>query len=399
MRTSIGQLMRRRAGGTADSGMRSPRPAFIAAIAGLTLSLFAPFLTTPAALADEWRPPSRVYLEETGHTLDQLFLDLWREAGGAGAFGYPITPEIEQPNGHVVQYLQYARFEYWPEGNEDGSTVTLGKIGEELRPINTRRTINTFAGKKSESAAVSRAWMPVREQDVPADNPDIRYVAESKHTIWGGFRDWWEANGEAGYLGNPLTEEYTLDGTAYQVFERGMLSWNDTDGIRLVPIGKVLADKYRLEQEPVAQGDIPTYSEALFEPPAPKRAELRAGVPIVIDIDLSAQYMTVYQGDAIVLESYVSTGRQEFETPTGTFSVHTKYEADDMDGVIGGEEYNVPQVPDVLYFTDQGHAIHGAYWHDNFGTPMSHGCVNLPTDVADYLYSFAPVGTTIEIHY
>src|SRR5918994_5142107 len=49
MRTSIGQLMRRRAGGTADSGMRSPRPAFIAAIAGLTLSLFAPFLTTPAA--------------------------------------------------------------------------------------------------------------------------------------------------------------------------------------------------------------------------------------------------------------------------------------------------------------------------------------------------------------
>jgi hypothetical protein len=269
-----------------------------------------------------------------------------------------------------------------------------------------RRSVSNFAGKKnetSESAAVSRAWLPVNEKDVPTDNPDIRYVAESKHTVWGGFRDWWEANGEAGYLGNPLSEEYTLDGTAYQVFERGMLSWNETAGIRLVPIGKTLADKYQLPQEPVAQGDVPTYSEELFvppPPPKPKRAEVKAGGgAIVIDINLSAQYMTVYQGDAVVLESYVSTGRPGFETPTGTFSVHTKYEADDMDGVIGGEEYNVPQVPDVLYFTNGGHAIHGAYWHNNFGATMSHGCVNLPPDVANYLYSFAPVGTKIVIHY
>jgi lipoprotein-anchoring transpeptidase ErfK/SrfK len=68
-----------------------------------------------------------------------------------------------------------------------------------------------------------------------------------------------------------------------------------------------------------------------------------------------------------------------------------------MEGVLGGEYYNVPDVPDVLYFTDRGHAIHGTYWHSNFGTPMSHGCVNLPTDVADWMYQWSTVGMRVEI--
>jgi lipoprotein-anchoring transpeptidase ErfK/SrfK len=109
--------------------------------------------------------------------------------------------------------------------------------------------------------------------------------------------------------------------------------------------------------------------------------------------------MFVYSGNTPVLESYVSTGRPGFDTPTGTFYVSLMYEYDDMEGVLGGEYYNVPQVPDVLYFTGQGHAIHGAYWHNNFGAVMSHGCVNLPMDVADWLYSYAYLGMRIVIHY
>jgi lipoprotein-anchoring transpeptidase ErfK/SrfK len=75
------------------------------------------------------------------------------------------------------------------------------------------------------------------------------------------------------------------------------------------------------------------------------------------------------------------------------------YEEDDMEGAIAGENWFVPDVPDVLYFTNQGHAIHGTYWHNNFGAVMSHGCVNLPMDVADWLYSYASLGMRIEIHY
>ncbi len=68
-----------------------------------------------------------------------------------------------------------------------------------------------------------------------------------------------------------------------------------------------------------------------------------------------------------------------------------------MKGLIGGEYYNVPEVPSVMYFTDVGHAIHGAYWHNNFGTPMSHGCVNLPLDVAEWLYRWASEGTPVTV--
>ena len=52
-----------------------------------------------------------------------------------------------------------------------------------------------------------------------------------------------------------------------------------------------------------------------------------------------------------------------------------------------------------MYFTDYGHALHGTYWHGNFGVPMSHGCVNLPTEAAVWLYDWAPVGTWLEIVY
>ncbi|HLL49593.1 MAG TPA: L,D-transpeptidase [Thermomicrobiales bacterium] len=49
----------------------------------------------------------------------------------------------------------------------------------------------------------------------------------------------------------------------------------------------------------------------------------------------------------------------------------------------------------MLYFTNRGHALHGTYWHTNFGAPMSHGCVNLPLDVAAWLYRWAPIGTPV----
>lgn len=50
-------------------------------------------------------------------------------------------------------------------------------------------------------------------------------------------------------------------------------------------------------------------------------------------------------------------------------------------------------VPWVMYFTDEGHALHGTYWHQNFGYPMSHGCVNLPLDVAEWMFGWTPEGT------
>ncbi len=95
--------------------------------------------------------------------------------------------------------------------------------------------------------------------------------------------------------------------------------------------------------------------------------------------------------------SLVSTGKPGFDTPTGLFSISKKVPIQDMEGLIGGEYYNVKDVPDVMYFTGRGQTIHGAYWHDNFGAVMSHGCVNLPTDIAAFLYDWTPMGTSVLI--
>ncbi|MGC4191192.1 MAG: SH3 domain-containing protein [Thermomicrobiales bacterium] len=118
-----------------------------------------------------------------------------------------------------------------------------------------------------------------------------------------------------------------------------------------------------------------------------------------VDVNLSTQYMIVYRGGTRVLGTYVSTGRPGFDTPTGTFHINAKLTSQTMSGVIGGEYYNVPNVPWVMYFTDRGHALHGTYWHNNFGYTMSHGCVNLPLDVAAWLYAQAPIGMRVVVHY
>jgi lipoprotein-anchoring transpeptidase ErfK/SrfK len=249
-------------------------------------------------------------------------------------------------------------------------------------------------------ARISRAWLPVSKSVAgkPATD-DFVYVPETGHTVAHGFKTLWESIG-AGYLGNPLTEEYIIGGETRQVFERGQLAWTAENGAWLVPVGVDLAKRQNAPTDPVYQGDIPTYDEALFIAPEPEQPEVTAnGGEIWIDVDLSYQYMTVYQGNTELLSSYVSTGRPEFATPAGTFYINTKLVSQTMEGVLGGEYYNVPDVPWVMYFTDVGHAIHGAYWHNNFGSVMSHGCINLPLDVAEWLYGIAEVGTRVEIHY
>jgi lipoprotein-anchoring transpeptidase ErfK/SrfK len=120
-----------------------------------------------------------------------------------------------------------------------------------------------------------------------------------------------------------------------------------------------------------------------------------AKAPKAIVVSISHQTLWAYKGREVVLSSYVSTGRAGFDTPLGSFAVVDKLPSQTMEGVIGGEYYNVPDVPWVLYFTNSGHALHGTYWHNNFGTPMSHGCINLPLDVAAWLYDWAPVGTPV----
>lgn len=112
-----------------------------------------------------------------------------------------------------------------------------------------------------------------------------------------------------------------------------------------------------------------------------------------IDVDLSEQRITAYEGATAVRSFIVSTGTATHPTVTGQFRVYVKLRATDM----SGPGYYLPGVPWTMYFY-RGYAVHGTYWHNNFGTPMSHGCVNLRIDEAEWMFKFASVGTLVNVH-
>ncbi len=119
-----------------------------------------------------------------------------------------------------------------------------------------------------------------------------------------------------------------------------------------------------------------------------------------IVVSISAQMMWAYENGQLVNSSLVSTGTAEVvetTTPIGSWSVLSKVDVQDMEGTISGEYYFVEDVPYVMYFDNLGNALHGTYWHANFGAPMSHGCINLPMDVAAWLYGWAGVGTPVTV--
>ena len=113
-----------------------------------------------------------------------------------------------------------------------------------------------------------------------------------------------------------------------------------------------------------------------------------------IEVNLTNQTLTAWQGDAAVLHTNISSGTSATPTVTGRFSVGWKLDSQRMTG----PGYDLPGVPWVMYFYG-AYAIHGAYWHNNFGTPMSHGCVNMRPGEAGILYEWAPEGTEVYVHY
>ncbi len=117
-----------------------------------------------------------------------------------------------------------------------------------------------------------------------------------------------------------------------------------------------------------------------------------------IDVNVTQQTITAYEGNTPIKTILVSTGLPRTPTVLGTFAIQRKYPAVRMTGGTPGiDYYDLPNVPYSMFFY-QGYAIHGTYWHTNFGHPMSHGCVNLPTAEAKWFYDWAPVGTPVVTH-
>jgi lipoprotein-anchoring transpeptidase ErfK/SrfK len=113
-----------------------------------------------------------------------------------------------------------------------------------------------------------------------------------------------------------------------------------------------------------------------------------------IDVNLTKQTAYAFEGRKFMREFIVSTGTWLYPTVTGQYNIYVKYRYADM----AGPGYYLPDVPYVMYFYD-GYGLHGTYWHNNFGTPMSHGCINFTIDDAGWIFDFTDIGSLVNIHY
>lgn len=144
---------------------------------------------------------------------------------------------------------------------------------------------------------------------------------------------------------------------------------------------------------------VPDISTMLAQVKSPRSVLGSTTAKKRIEVDLSTQHLYAYEGDNLVYSFPVSTGKWG-KTPTGTFSIWIKLKATRMTGGSGADFYDLPGVPFVMFFSNnevsksRGFSLHGAYWHNNFGYPMSHGCVNMRIEDVAKLYEWADPPTS-----
>lgn len=365
---------------------------------------------TVSALANVTLPPDvgqavrQIYVPETGHTLRGSFLDYWRANGGGAIYGSPISEPFAAANGYYSQAFENAIFQYRPEFFYTHDPIMrpmpIGDLARRGQPDSFGAT----NGRRDGGGRRGTAWRPLDPESTAVRRIIDRggvYVEATGHTISGDIRTWYSFNEGAFYLGDPLTEPFDDDGVTVQYFEGGLVVAGE-DEVSLAPLATDLASSLGIDMAPVEQGDLSPYDELLFwtaDNPNPLGDPYVAG-PKWIEVSVSQQMLWAYQGTTLVHQTLVSTGLDPNLTELGLFHIRLKYPKQDLGGftdatgeVIGFEDappgaisYLVEDVPHVMYFNMEAEALHGTYWHDNFRAPMSHGCVNLPLDVAEWMY-------------
>jgi lipoprotein-anchoring transpeptidase ErfK/SrfK len=124
--------------------------------------------------------------------------------------------------------------------------------------------------------------------------------------------------------------------------------------------------------------------------PAEELAPLSASVPNeakFIDVSLDEQRLIAYEGDTPVFTTRVSSGRRASRTPRGHFlTFHKRATRHMIGGDLAAPVYDLPGVPWVIFITEGGVSFHGTYWHNDYGTPHSAGCINLSAQAAKWIF-------------
>jgi len=394
-----------------------------------------------SALAHIPLPPDRgqsdlqVYVPELGHSLRGTMLDYWRANGAVAVYGNPVSEPFASADGYYSQAFEKAIFQYRPEYIDTNDPyIRLMAIGQLAMQV--RHGAESIDGRRIGGDRNTTPWAKLDQNDpqvVKILNNGGTFVAQTGHTIDGALLDWYNAHEGPFYLGNPLSQPLLESGVTVQYFDGGVLRQQGDGTVALLPIVPHLAPWLGIDTKPVAQGNLPTYSEDLFaglgiQPSQDDLANAgQSGDPwpqIIsdvstpgrhwVEVSLSQQQLWAYQSRTRVMTTMVSTGLAPNLTAPGLFHVRWRFTQETMQGFVGatgevtgfgttpppagGSAWVVPDIPNVMYFNTDAEALHGCYWHNNFGNPMSHGCVNLPLQVAAWMFGWAPLGTMVWIH-
>ncbi|MEJ7839066.1 MAG: L,D-transpeptidase [Thermomicrobiales bacterium] len=355
-----------------------------------------------------------VFVEQTGHTVEGMILDYWRANGQASVYGNPISEPYAAANGLYSQAFERGILQYNPDWTmTDDPWIRLAPIGR--ASVIDKRNVTRADGRRIAADRRTDAFTPLTGTDA-LQTADSRVSSATGFSLSGEFASWYDRHEGPFYLGEPISQPHSARGVTTQYFENGqLLSSNDV--VWMAPLTREAPEQFGIDTTPVSQGTMPTYSEDMFvesaNPYGVDTSDLFGRRSIVISID--DQTLRAYQGEQLVLETLVSTGLTPNDTEVGNFHVRIKRPSQTMSGftsntgevVATGSEataetsglstYEVEDVPHVMYFNYQAEALHGAYWHDNFGNQMSHGCVNLQLDIATFLYEWAPLGTSVTV--
>lgn len=161
------------------------------------------------------------------------------------------------------------------------------------------------------------------------------------------------------------------------------------------------------------------HAEHLRLVPREELAPLSPHIPLEnkrLEVRLAEQIVIAYENDVAVFMARAATGAEfsngNFTTPVGKHTIMWKRPTRHMmsDDLAAANSYDLPGVPWISYFTENGVAFHGTYWHNDYGRPRSHGCVNLSPQAARWVYRwtqpvvpvdevsyYEPVGTTVDV--
>jgi len=210
--------------------------------------------------------------------------------------------------------------------------------------------------------------------------------------------------GQVGEITVPFTDTkrdpYVYAKRGYRVF------YGSTHWVRRVIVQRdeksiwyEIYDSYLKENRYVASHDmrlVPNDELTTLSPDVPDQDKH-------IAVDLSTQLVTAFEGEKLVFSQRCASGVKGTDTPKGEFTTYHKgpsvHMTNEGDAIEEETVYSLPGVPWCSFFTGAGNAFHGTWWHNDYGRPRSHGCVNLPSEAAKFIYRWTKPNVPPDVDY